>query len=281
MRLCCGIITRNSPAELRETLKSLLDFRLPVVVSDDSDETFAQDTITVCLQLGVDYEIGPHRGPVANRLAVAMRVRELKEYSHVLFLDDDMTLTSSVLQSLSNATVVYPDDIITVAFLDGEDGPLIMPTVVNWKGIRSIPAPLTGGAGLSDACMLWPMEAIEKVEWDSTLRYGYAEAWLGAQVYAKGINIRILPGIMVLHRQPGRETIFAADLETARCYYNFLIKALEYGRFVAIMLFVADFFLSNGKRWVHRRPLIISSYKMLGICFKEEVRFYPDSSRSI
>ena len=141
------------------------------------------------------------------------------------------------------------------------------PTEVNWKGIRNIPAPPVGGTGLSDCCMLWPVSRIQDVEWDSTIKYGYAEAWLAAQAKNVGINIRIVMDISVLHRRPGRgeSSIKPNDFEIARIYYNFRIKSLK-GKANAVILLLLDFILTNGKRLGYgKRPRVREYFNAISL----------------
>lgn len=261
MKICCVIITHNSPNELNITLKALSEIECPVIVSDDSDPDFITATKDVCIKWNAKYLSGPRLGPVANRYSVIPYIMD-EDYSHVLFLDDDMTLSRDHFNRIHSESLKYPSDIICVSIVDGIGGKIVRPTDVNWKGVRCIISPAYGGAGLSDNCMLWPLRQILEVEWDTKIRYGYAEAWLGEQAKFKGINIRIMEDVTVLHRCPARGTsiLSSSDLELARIYYNFLICRMKKGLLYALIIFVIDAIASNGKHILTLKKLTIPAY---------------------
>jgi hypothetical protein len=240
--LCAVVITRNAADELAATLDALTSYSWldRVVVSDDSDSDAARRTAQVAASYDALYVPGPKRGPTPNRANGLMYARRHLSATHVLFVDDDMTISEEMARNLKKVLAAYPGDILCPVAVNTRNGQE-RPTEVNWRGLRSQPAPATGGYGLTDNFMLWPTTVADELEWDDTFPYGYSEAWLGYQAQRRGCNIRILSDVGVIHRSPGRH---AGDLgkhsEPARVYYNFLIKLAAKGRTRAWALFLAD-----------------------------------------
>ncbi|WP_206831088.1 glycosyltransferase [Alicyclobacillus fructus] len=242
------VITRNEPDRLEPLVREIHVSAISrcVVVSDDSDEPYASITKRIAEDSGAEYVCGPKKGPVANRLNGLNVLASRKDITHVLFIDGDIQVDATSLQSLHQASQREPGAIICVGVREGPGGRTIWPTEVNWKGVRCRPAPQRGGTGLSDQLMLWPLHAALAVEWDTTYNYGYSEAWLGVQARSKGYTIVIIPGLNVVHTAPNRDC--SRDTEEQRIFYNFLIKRETHGRVYAWMVFVTDMVLSCGKR---------------------------------
>lgn len=248
--LCAVVITRNAPGELATTLDALTrhSWLDRVVVSDDSAGDAALRSARVAASYDAIYVPGPKRGPTPNRANGLRHARRELSATHVLFVDDDMTISEEMAWELTKTLQAHPDDILCPV-AETALSEQLRPTELNWRGLRSRLAPTTGGYGLSDAFMLWPGQVADQVEWDDTFAYGYSEAWLGYQAQRQGCNIQILNDVRVIHRSPGRQ---GGDLgrrtEPARVYYNFLIKQAAKGRARAWALFAADALWTSCRR---------------------------------
>lgn len=261
VKLGVCVITRNDPDGLAETLRPLVE-AVPsssVLVSDDSDPLAGSLTAKVCADFSVRWIPGPRLGPVGNRWEGGSELYKLG-FTHVLFLDDDITVGSDVINALITYAIAHPRAVCCPLTYEG--GQAILPTEMNWKGVRQRKAPIIGGAGLTDQCMLWPRSAFESVEWDPSFFYGYGEAWLGVQLKSQGFAIHVLPQLGVVHRSPGRAgggSVWFRQ-ESARVYFNFKSKRLLYGISVAMVVAITDVVLTNAKRVLLLRPLYIRPY---------------------
>ena len=250
--VCAVIITRNAPEDLDLTLRSLtrqswLDH---IVVSDDSDRDFHDKTADVAGTYGASHVSGPKRGPTPNRINGLRYALSDLPATHVVFADDDMTISEKACESLGKLICLYPNDILCPLVEDGSNGPLYHPGEVNWRGFRSRYAPENGGYGLSDNFMIWPSQVALDVDWDDTFIYGYSEAWVGYQAKRNGTNIRILKDVVILHRHPGRNSggLDKKMVEPARVYYNFLIKRESRGPLNAFALLLGDALWTSSTR---------------------------------
>src|SRR5437763_4375715 len=87
-QISVALVTRNRPASLERTLRSLRaqdSAPFEVVVSDDSDDSQAGATRALAEQFSARYVRGPRRGLYANRNHVALACRG----THIRSMDDD------------------------------------------------------------------------------------------------------------------------------------------------------------------------------------------------
>lgn len=263
--LAVVVITRNAPEELAKTLSYMAPSLATclLLVSDDSDDPIPGRHLASAYH--GRWTAGPRQGPVANRFH-GLRDAQRWHPSHVLFIDDDITITAPTWQALTAGMAEYPREILCPVAI--ELGVVVRPTQVTWRGFRARPAPSAGGYGLMDACMLWPVEAALAVEWDTTFRYGYAEAWIGYQAMRTGHPVRVLDEASIIHRRPGHgaaDPAHVAHLDEARVFYNYLIQSSERGALVAGALLAVDAFLTNVRRIQRGHAPDFRAYRRLSL----------------
>src|SRR6266436_1047865 len=86
--LSVALVTRNRPASLERTLRSLQPQRAPlleIIISDDSTSEHAIEVKQLAQNYNCQYLRGPQRGLYANRNHVARACRG----THIRTMDDD------------------------------------------------------------------------------------------------------------------------------------------------------------------------------------------------
>src|SRR4051794_23852629 len=91
------ICTMNRPSDLSKCLKSVFDGEVQpdeVLVSDDSDD--GSDNEAIAARYPVTYVAGPRQGLALNRVQCVAATSS--RHSHILFIDDDVTLPAEYLR---------------------------------------------------------------------------------------------------------------------------------------------------------------------------------------
>jgi GT2 family glycosyltransferase len=170
---------------------------------------------------------GPHRGLGANRNAALTAVRT----SHVLFLDDDATLSPAFVRrwraALERRSAAERERLI---FTGGEQqGPLrVYPNEQSFLGHQR--RPYHPGEPRRTVVMnaaVFPTSLFDVVRFDEQLVYGYDEVDLTTRAVAAGYAIAFDPEAVNVHTpSPVNRALYARHVEASRLYVTFK----RYGR---------------------------------------------------
>lgn len=212
-----ALVTRNRPESLRRTLLSLSDqSRQPeeVVVSDDSDDSWADLTRGVCTELGVRYVAGPRRGLYANRNHVSRACRG----THLRTMDDDHTFPPGHWEAVEEAVAKDPEAVWVI----GEATPAALGTGAEWvcppqlhpRGYSTTPRPGALCWSLADGATVYPKAAFAAAGgYYEGFVFGASYLELGSRLHWRGRRIRHLGSTYVVHHADERPRSFEDPYE--------------------------------------------------------------------
>jgi glycosyltransferase involved in cell wall biosynthesis len=203
IRLSIALVTRNRPESLERCLRSVRTQSVQpfeVIVSDDSDSTFAEMTQAVAQRWNCQYIKGPQRGLYANRNHVA----KVCKGTHIRTMDDDHVLPDGYLAKCLQAISSDPSVIWTtgeIGFLDGEQvGYTEIAFQLSPSGVGELIKDPDNNWGIADGSTIYPREIFDK-GYFMIENFGYGSWYLeyGIFLYYKGFISRSIPGILVEH----------------------------------------------------------------------------------
>jgi glycosyltransferase involved in cell wall biosynthesis len=244
-----AVVTRNRPFSLDRALASVrAQQKQPqeVLVSDDSDEIFAEETLRVATKWNCRYLRGPRQGMYANR-NFAFRN---STGTHVRTMDDDHEWPPGHWEQCENALLSDPKSIWTTGEEGYINGKFIVATATAGQLHRSgLAGPITdldSNWGIADGSTLYP-SALFQSGWWMLERKGYGSSYLefGALLAFRGWKSRCISGAIVKHHAddliPKREMglDFGISRAAAVFAYNGYFKRnvlwLIYGTFRLIL----------------------------------------------
>lgn len=202
------VCTSGRPDELARCLASVAaGSRLPaeVVVSDDSRQPEMAATIrALCDRYAfARYVEGPRRGLCANR----NRVIRFARGDLLSLLDDDGAVGVAFVERAVALSAGRPRDVLTGDVLDyGTGAPRRLtpanPTFLGHFGRAIGQADRLENVNLN--CNVFPRSAFSVAGFDESIRYGYEDTDLCAQLLAAGYRIAHEPSLVNEHRPPRR-----------------------------------------------------------------------------
>ena len=202
IKLSIAIVTRNRPASLDRTLKSLRAQEVhpwEVIVSDDSDDEHSAEAVALAKNYGCRYLSGPRRGLYANRNHVALACRG----THIRTMDDDHEFPADHNAACLDAVVLDPKAI----WIIGEYLPTQQkhqmpdcPGQLHPRGFSVMPPDPQNCWAISDGASVYP-----RVIFDCGLRYlddykfGAAYLEFGSRLHWLGYRIRHLSKTYIIH----------------------------------------------------------------------------------
>lgn len=227
IRLSVALVTRNRPAYLEKCLTSWRSQSAQpyeIVVSDDSDESHADEIAAISRRFGCRYVSGPRRGLYANRNHAALACTG----THVMSADDDHTHPEGFVAAVMEDLRLCPDGV----WAYGEKHPS--------NSVASIPVPcemlpdnrirnprnLFSTTAIADGSSVYPAAIFAGgLRYDETYRFGGLWYLWGNSLVRHGYRIRISLRTFVWHDS---DTIFERASDTA-----WLQHQLECGIYVA------------------------------------------------
>jgi glycosyltransferase involved in cell wall biosynthesis len=248
------IVTRNRPDDLASAIRSVEASRHPaleIIVSDDSTDDRTARMVAARYPRAVLTE-GPRRGLSANR----NHALSLAHGTHVLFIDDDVTIDPEFLGAMADhlREADMPDRVILTG-TEINDGQVVMPRKLNFLGFMAI---LYGRGDRMYSTVInatiFPRSLFTRLRFDEALVYGYDEIDIAARaVFLHDHEIRLYPGLSNHHFPSGiNRDYYSPFIEASRIYvtfkiYHFLqrkrVKALAF-----LVLAVAHNLLFNLRR---------------------------------
>jgi glycosyltransferase involved in cell wall biosynthesis len=243
IRLSVALVTRNRPGLLRQCLESLRAQNVQpgeVVVSDDSEVAFVEQTREVAVELGCRYVEGPRRGLYANRNFAALQCAG----THVRTMDHDHTFPPGHFAQCLAAVREDPQAIWTTGETTYIDGGIY------YKAERAAQLHPSGVAcpvsdpddnwAIADGSTIYPAKLFgQGARMVEDYNYGSSYLEFGAYAYALGFHSRCVPGAAVEHhadkamleraRDPGViESLLYASLSYNLCFRPSLFSAIKY-----------------------------------------------------
>lgn len=219
------ICTRNRPQELKNALHSIEHSTYPVyevIVSDDSTNPETQTLVESSFPQ-VKYLPGPRRGLGANRNNALQAVTG----SHVLFIDDDVVLGETFLETIFTAldAKIPAEDAshLIVTGLEKTDDMLVFPHEQDFLGFQKIDykeGDILKSVVINSA--VFPVDMFKQVAFDEKLVYGCDEVDLTTRAIQEGYKILLCPDAINLHfpSQVNRE-FYQPYHEASRLYVTF------------------------------------------------------------
>lgn len=237
------ICTRNRPEELQKALNSLDRSTYPIfeiIVSDDSTSDETKALVTSHFHK-VKYLAGPRKGLGANR----NNALKAATGSHILFIDDDVTLGEKFLETVFDfldshikQEAADPSQII-VTGLEDKYGELVVPHEQDFLGFQKID--YQEGQTLNTVVInsaIFPRNLFEQVLFDEKLVYGCDEVDFTTRAVNKGFKILLCPNAINYHFPSTINRDFYQPYhEASRLYVTFkryfsteknILKALVY-----------------------------------------------------
>lgn len=217
------IVTRNRPDDLGKAIESVLASQFPVhqlIVSDDSTDDCTRKMVTARFPQVVFLE-GPRRGLSANRNNALLAVSG----THVLFIDDDVTLYPDFLHKMA----AYIDNLasqerVIVTGTEDNNGLYIVPHDLGFLGFQQIGHSESGSHySIVINSTIFPAEIFSELKFDENLIYGYDEIDFASRaVCLHGYEVRLYTEARNQHSSsPINREFYAPFVEASRIYVTF------------------------------------------------------------
>jgi glycosyltransferase involved in cell wall biosynthesis len=226
VQISVALVTRNRPESLERCLQSwraqtVAPFE--IVISDDSDDSFAPATKNLAARFACKYVTGPKRGLYANRNCAALACAG----SHIISADDDHTHPVDFFEKVQAVTQVDPARVWTFGerFPDGEHQPINRPTELHRSGAGCLPANPDDSAAISDGASVYPRQIFDGgLRYDETYPFGGVWYLWGKLLKERGWRISYSSETFVWHhlKEEGRHRD-KAFLERQICCNTYVI----------------------------------------------------------
>ena len=233
VRLSVALVTRNRPASLERTLRSLRAQNVQpweVVISDDSDSGSAGEVERMAAAYGCKYIRGPARGLYANRNHVALACAG----THIRTMDDDHEFPSGHFQECLQAIESDPDSIWIIGeyYPDTQDRsqPPECPGQLHPRGFSFAPADPDRCWAIADGASIYPRAIFDRgLRYEETFKFGAAYLELGSRLYSLGYRIRQLKSTYVLHHyDPSARSFSDIEDEMSAKFFAMLCHSFVY-----------------------------------------------------
>jgi glycosyltransferase involved in cell wall biosynthesis len=174
-KLSVALVTRNRPDSLRRSLQSWRAQTIApyeIVVSDDSDDDYANSVAEVAREYECVYTRGPRRGLYANRNHASLSCRG----THILSADDDHTHPADYVAVATELVETDPMRVWVFTERDpmNPEAPLMCPPELHASGFGQAPADPSHCAAVADGSTVYP-----RAIFDAGLRYDESYAFGG------------------------------------------------------------------------------------------------------
>jgi glycosyltransferase involved in cell wall biosynthesis len=201
--LSVALVTRNRPESLQRALASLRSQEaqpFEVIISDDSDESYAPEVKSIAQKFNYRYLGGPQRGLYANRNFAAAHCTG----THIRTMDDDHFLPPDHLAQCLGAVRQDPTAIWTTGergFLRGY--PVKVAETASQLGPAGVAEAILrkdDNWGIADGSTIYPREVFDR-GFRMVEDFGFGSSYLefGAFLYWHGWKCRCIEGALVEH----------------------------------------------------------------------------------
>jgi glycosyltransferase involved in cell wall biosynthesis len=231
-QISVALVTRNRPDSLARTLASLRAQDIQpseIVVSDDSDESFATDTRAAVESFDATYIKGPKRGLYANRNHAALACHG----THIRTMDDDHEFPPGHVAECVKAVTEDPNSIWIIGeFKPGEEIrlPVRSPGQLNARGFSVAPKDPQNCWVISDGASIYPRNIFANGHrYAEDFKFGAAYLEFGSRLHWLGYRIRHLDSTWVIHHMDAMNRSFMdAEVDLASSGFAAFCHALIY-----------------------------------------------------
>ena len=216
--LSVALVTRNRPASLERTLRSLLPQRKPlreVIVSDDSDAKYAGEVERIAHQYDCKYIRGPQRGLYANRNHVA----RVCGGTHIRTMDDDHEFPEAHFEKCIEALQQDANSIWIIGeYYPGDTHrplPPPCPAQLVARGFSVAPPNPEDCWAISDGATIYPRSIFDRgINYVESIKFGAAYLEFGSRLHWLGYRIRqMLTTYIVHHFDPAARSFMDVEGE--------------------------------------------------------------------
>jgi len=231
--LSVALVTRNRPASLERTLKSLQAQKIQpdeVIISDDSGQEYSLDVERIAHRYGCRYIRGPQRGLYANRNHVALACSG----THIRTMDDDHEFPEGHLEKCTQA---IEQDLDTI-WIIGEhypgdadpSGPPPCPGQLVARGFSVAPPDPENCWAISDGATIYPRSIFDRdIRYVESVKFGAGYLEFGSRLHWLGYRIRQLPTTYILHHyDPSARSLMDTEAEMAARFFAMLCHSWIY-----------------------------------------------------
>ena len=201
-RISVALVTRNRPASLERTLKSLRRQSVQpweVVVSDDSGDEWAAQAKELARIFECRYVVGPKRGLYANRNHAALACQG----THVRTMDDDHEFPEAHINRCSEALEDDPDSVWIIGECLPKETPRFpgpVPGESHPRGFSVKPTNPDDCWAFSDGATVLPSHIFARgVRYPEFFKFGAGYLEFGSRLHWLGYRLRLLPSTYVIH----------------------------------------------------------------------------------
>lgn len=222
--LSVALVTRNRLDSLRRTLVSLCAQSVQpyeVVVSDDSDDSHAEEIRAIVKEFGFRYLRGPRRGLYANRNHVV----RMCSGTHVRSMDDDHEFPPGHFEQCMSAIRSDPRSVWIIGeFLPQHLGANSTPGCPGeWQaaGYSAMPSDPQNCAAISDGASLYPMGIFSRgLRFSEDYKFGAAYLEFGWLLKHLGYRIRFLKTTHIIHHyDEGARSWMSEEINSGAAVY--------------------------------------------------------------
>jgi len=202
IRLSVALVTRNRPESLERCLKSWRNQTVSpfeIVVSDDSDDTYAPQIELLSKQFNCIYTKGPRRGLYANRNHASLTCKG----THILSGDDDHTHPIDYVKKILEVVATDSKRVWIFSELNYNDPPgtpLACPTELHRSGCGIAPKDPSNCSAIADGSSVYPRDIFDQgLRYDETYTFGPIWYLWGKTLTKHGWRISFSDATFICH----------------------------------------------------------------------------------
>lgn len=231
--LSVALVTRNRPASLERTLRSLEPQRSQieeVIVSDDSSPDHSGEVERIAHQHGYQYIRGPQHGLYANRNHVA----HFCKGTHIRTMDDDHEFPEGHFEKCMEALRHDASSIWIIGEHYPGDTNLSVPPPCPGqlvaRGFSIAPPNREDCWAISDGATIYPRTVFDRgVQYVESIKFGAAYLEFGSRLHWLGYRIRQLLTTYVIHHfDPSARSFMDPDNEMSSRFFAMLSHSWIY-----------------------------------------------------
>lgn len=231
--LSVALVTRNRPASLERTLRSLQPQRshlAQVVISDDSSDQYCDETERIARSYDCQYIRGPQRGLYANRNHAALACSG----THIRTMDDDHEFPEDHFQKCSEALRDDPDSIWIIGehypSESNHSVPPACPGQLMARGYSLGPVDSQHCWAISDGATIYPRAIFDRgIRYVESLKFGAGYLEFGSRLHWLGYRIRQLLTTYVIHHfDPSARSFMDAEVDMTSQFFAMLCHSWIY-----------------------------------------------------
>jgi glycosyltransferase involved in cell wall biosynthesis len=231
--LSVALVTRNRPASLERTLRSLHAQKIKlmeVIISDDSNQEHSFDVERLAAQYNCRYIRGPQSGLYANRNHAALACNG----THIRTMDDDHEFPEAHLEKCVQAIEHDRDSIWIIGERYPGDADLSVPPPCPGqlvaRGFSVSPPDPENCWAISDGATIYPRPIFDRgIRYVESIKFGAGYLEFGSRLHWLGYRIRQLLTTYVIHHfDPLARSFMDEEVEMASRFFAMLCHSWIY-----------------------------------------------------